>query len=299
MPLCSIVLVKNNLFSYFHFSRKERFGIIGISTLILLIYTISFGIRYFAEPKVNLEEEKLNFAWQKLQSEQQSESSESTESTIPSELFYFDPNTLDSSGFIRLGLSARTTKYLLNWRRKGKHFYKKEDLSALYSLKEDEYQRLAPYIQIEEQDKPGNYSQYEQLPALPDHINLNKTDSATLVRLNGIGAILAHKIMERRRNLGGFIRHEQLLEIYKFPDSTFSYLKEKLTINPSEIQKIKLNSCTEEQLAVHPYIGEKMAKNILLLRKGLNNYQNIADLRQVPLMNEEKYRKIAVYCTID
>ncbi|MES2478278.1 MAG: helix-hairpin-helix domain-containing protein [Bacteroidota bacterium] len=291
--------MKKNLFPYFQFSRKERFGIVGISTLILLIYTISFGIRYFAEPKVNLEEEKLNIAWQKLQAAQQSESSESTVSTTFSELFYFDPNTLDSSGFIRLGLSARTTKYLLNWRRKGKHFYKKEDLSALYSLKEGEYQRLAPYIQIEEHDNRSNYSQYEHLPPLPDHINLNKTDSTTLVRLNGIGAILAHKILERRRNLGGFIRHEQLLEIYKFPDSTFRYLKEKLNINPAEIQKIKLNSCTEEQLAAHPYIGEKMAKNILLLRKGLNNYQNIADLRQVPLMNEEKYRKIAVYCTID
>jgi DNA uptake protein ComE-like DNA-binding protein len=42
-----------------------------------------------------------------------------------------------------------------------------------------------------------------------------------------------------------------------------------------------------------------MAKNILLLRKGLNKYENIGQLRQVPLMNEEKYRKIAAYCTID
>lgn len=291
--------MKKIISSYFLFSRKERFGIIGISTLILLVYSISFGIRYFAEPKVNPEEERLNIAWQQLQEEQQSESSESTVSTTFSEAFYFDPNKLDSAGFIRLGLSARTTKYLLNWRRKGKHFYKKEELKALYSLKEAEYQRLAPYIQIEEQDKPGNYTPYERLAPLPAHINLNKTDSATLIRLNGIGTVLAHKILERRRNLGGFIRHEQLLEIYKFPDSTFSYLKEKLIINPAEIQKIKLNSCTEEQLAIHPYIGEKMAKNILLLRKGLNNYQNISDLRQVPLMNEEKYRKIAVYCTID
>lgn len=290
----------NNPFkSFFQFSRKERFGVIGISTLILLIYLISFCIRYFAHPKVNLEEEKLNIAWQKLQAAQNNKAEEDAVVSENAVLFSFDPNTLDSQGFLKLGLTAKTTKYLLNWRRKGKHFYKKEDLKALYSLSENEYNRLAPFIQISEESRSSNYPSFEKQAPLPAHINLNKTDSATLVRLNGIGAILAHKILERRRNLGGFIRHEQLMEIYKFPDTTYQYLREKLVIHPEEIQKIKLNACSEEQLAAHPYIGEKMAKNILLLRKGLNNYQNITELRQVPLMNEEKYRKIAVYCTID
>lgn len=290
----------NNPFkSFFQYSRKERYGIIGISLLILIIFLVSFFIRHYSQPKVNLEEEKLNNAWQKLQANQNNKADESSVVSENSELFPFDPNTLDSAGFLRLGLTAKTTKYLLNWRRKGKHFYKKEDLKPLYSLSETEYNRLAPYIQIKESVRSPNYKTYENQAPLPKFINLNKTDSATLVRLDGIGAILAHKILERRRGLGGFLRHEQLLEIYKFPDSTYAYLKEKLIINPAEVEKIKLNSCSEEQLARHPYIGEKMAKNILLLRKGLNNYENIAQLRQVPLMNEEKYRKIAVYCTID
>lgn len=285
--------------SFFIFSRKEQYGIIGLVSLICLVFGISFYIRNYVQPKVNIEEEKLNIAWQKLQSEQQNQNTESTASTSLSEPFYFDPNTLDSMGFIQLGLSAKTTKYLLNWRSKGKYFYKKEDLKALYSLSESEYNRLSPYIQIKESEANNHFTQYEKPLPLPAHINLNKTDSVTLVRLNGIGALLAHKIVDYRRGLGGFLKHEQLLEIYKFPDSTFAYLKEKLTINPSEIEKIKLNSCTEAQLSRHPYIGEKMAKNILLLRKGLNKYENIQQLRQVPLMNEEKYRKIAVYCTID
>jgi DNA uptake protein ComE-like DNA-binding protein len=285
--------------SFFKFSRKEQYGIIGLITLICLLFGISFFIRNYISPKPNIDEEKLQLAWQKIQASQEMQSAENTTATSSSEPFYFDPNTLDSSGFIQLGLSAKTTQYLLNWRNKGKHFYKKEDLKPLYSLSETEYKRLAPYIQIKESERSHNYTAYEKQAPLPAHINLNKTDSATLVRLNGIGTILAHKILERRRNLGGFLRHEQLLEIYKFPDSTYQYLREKLSINPSEIEKIKLNTCSEEQLAQHPYIGQQMAKNILLLRKGLNKYENIGQLRQVPLMNEEKYRKIAAYCTID
>jgi DNA uptake protein ComE-like DNA-binding protein len=292
--------MKNNLInSFFNLSRKERYGILGLLSLVFIIYGISLFIRNYIKPELNIDEEKLNIAWQKLQAEPQSETNDNRASATLSEPFYFDPNTLDSVGFIQLGLSTKTTKYLLNWRNKGKHFYKKEDLKPLYSLTETEYHRIAPYIQIKETEPSNNYSTYVKKAPLPAYINLNRADSATLVRLNGIGAILAHKILERRRNLGGFLMHEQLLEIYKFPDSTFTYLKEKLTINPSEVDKIKLNSCTENQLAQHPYIGEKMAKNILLLRKGLNKYENISQLRQVPLMNEEKYRKIAIYCTID
>lgn len=289
----------NPLKSFFSFSRKEQYGIIGLISLICIVFTISFFIRNYVQPKVNMDEEKLQLAWQKMQATQETQSAENIAATSLSEPFYFDPNTLDSIGFIQLGLSAKTTKFLLNWRNKGKHFYKKEDLKPLYSLSETEYNRIAPYIQIKEIEQSHKYTACEKPAPLPAHINLNKTDSATLVQLKGIGSLLAHKIMERKFALGGFLNHEQLLEIYKFPDSTYTYLKEKLIINPAEANKIKLNSCDEQQLARHPYIGEKMAKNILLWRKGLNKYENINQLRQVPLMNEEKYRKIAVYCTID
>lgn len=284
--------------SFFSYSRGERIGILSLVILILVVFVTSFLLRNYSPQTINIEEEKLNLAWQKMQAEQNENNTESVANNTSKELFYFDPNSLDSVGFLRLGLQPKTIKYLLNWRRKGKHFYKTEDLKPLYSLSENEYNRLAPFVQIAASETQNNFYEKERLAPLPDHLNLNKTDSATLVRLKGIGNILAHKIVTQRKALGGFINHNQLLEIYKFPDTTFTYLKEKLIINPSEIRKININTATEAELAIHPYIGEKMAKNIVLLRSGLKNYENISQLRQVPLMNEEKYRKIAVYCTI-
>jgi competence protein ComEA len=291
--------LKPTLKDFLSFSRKERLGILGLVSLIILIFSLSTVLRNCNNSKINLDEEKLNLAWQKLQAEQNKESIEDSSTTDEVTLFQFDPNTLDSSGFISLGLKPKTVHYLLNWRNKGKHFYKKEDLKPLYSLTEKEYQKLVPFIQVEAKEKYPSLSNKENWAPLPDHINLNKTDSTTLTRLKGIGTFLAHKIIERRNALGGFMKHEQLLEIYKFQDTTYTYLKERLTIDPTEITKIRLNSCSEAQLSAHPYIGEKMAKNILLLRSGLIKYENINQLRQVPLMNEEKYRKIAAYCTID
>jgi len=70
-------------------------------------------------------------------------------------------------------------------------------------------------------------------------------------------------------------------------------------INAASAKKIYINRATIEELQVHPYIGEKIAKNIVLLRQGLKHFDNMEQLRQVPLMNEENYRKIAPYIVIE
>lgn len=289
--------MKRLITSYFRLSRTERLGMATILILTLLLFSGSLCMRWLVHPLPDIEEQRLNLAWQQMQQAQRIEP-ENGKSEL--RLFAFDPNTLDSTGFIRLGLKVKTIKYLLNWRRKGKRFYKKEDLKPLYTLSAAEYERLAPYIYISEPQQEQRWSATNAtLPALPDGMDLNTIDSATLLRLDGIGTVLAHRIIQRRRALGSFLATDQLLEVYRFPDSVFSYLQSKLAVYPRTIKKIGLNTATEAQLSVHPYIGPLMAKNILLLRSGLNKYEKIEQLRQVPLMNEEKYRKIAPYCTID
>jgi competence ComEA-like helix-hairpin-helix protein len=89
------------------------------------------------------------------------------------------------------------------------------------------------------------------------------------------------------------------MEVYKFSDSVWVMLQEKLTISPSDIRKININTATEEQLKQHPYIGEKYAASIIRYRNGLKRFDQLSQLRQVPLMTEEQYRKIFPYLTIE
>ncbi|MBL7712792.1 MAG: helix-hairpin-helix domain-containing protein [Chitinophagaceae bacterium] len=288
--------MKRFISSYFKLSRSERVGMIAILILTLCLFTASICMRWLVRPLPDKEEQRLNLAWQQLQQAVETENGKTAQATT---LFAFDPNTLDSAGFAHLGLSTRTTKYLLNWRRKGKHFYRKDDLKALYTLSAAEYERLAPYIYIATAQQEQHWSGNTSPAPLPDGMDLNTIDSATLLRLDGIGTVLAQRIVQRRRVLGSFLQTSQLLEVYKFSDSVFNYLQTKLRVYPETVTKIRLNTVTEEQLGIHPYIGPVMAKNIVLLRSGLNKYEKIEQLRQVPLMNEEKYRKIAPYCTID
>ena len=72
----------------------------------------------------------------------------------------------------------------------------------------------------------------ENTTPLPDIINLNNADSATLVRLKGIGPSTAHLIVERRKNEGPFNTIDQLNELRHFPDSLMLLLKQHLVIGP-------------------------------------------------------------------
>jgi len=66
--------------------------------------------------------------------------------------------------------------------------------------------------------------------SLPNIIDLNTADSATLVRLKGIGPVTACMIVARRKNVGPFTNIDQLLEIRKIPDATFKILKKHLIV---------------------------------------------------------------------
>lgn len=68
---------------------------------------------------------------------------------------------------------------------------------------------------------------------MPDIININSADSATLVRLKGIGPATASKIIARRKAQGPFTSVDQILEVRHIPDATFEILKKHLTVNTS------------------------------------------------------------------
>jgi DNA uptake protein ComE-like DNA-binding protein len=67
---------------------------------------------------------------------------------------------------------------------------------------------------------------------LSDSIDLNTIDSATLVRLKGIGPVTAGKIVGRRKNKGPYTDFEQLKEVGVFSPANFELLKKHLFIVP-------------------------------------------------------------------
>jgi competence protein ComEA len=147
------------------FNKAERMGIAVLLLVLLSLVVVRTTMHFFVKPAHNIEAEKKMLAeWEQFKAAQDAKGNEDTpidsnnnrrplnhKSSIAyhqSSLFVFDPNTVDSATLIKLGLRPRTVSIFLHWRAKGKKFYKKEEFRKVYTLTEEEYQRLEPYIII-------------------------------------------------------------------------------------------------------------------------------------------------------
>ena len=109
-------------------------------------------------------------------------------------------------------------------------FYKDKQMTEAW----ERYKQSLPPDAIQDDNKQYNDYQdaYDENTApLPPLIGLNTADSATLVRLKGIGPKSVEKILNRRKTIGPFTDVGQIREVCKISNSTFNILKKHLVID--------------------------------------------------------------------
>lgn len=126
-------------------------------------------------------------------------------------------------------------------------------------------------------------------------IDLETADSASLEKLPGIGPVLSVRIVKYRDRLGGFHNKVQLKEVYGLTDSVFEKIGPYLTLNSSAVQKIEINRAGETQLAKHPYIQWKLARQFVRYREQHGLFQSANDLYGLWTIDTEKIKKLIPY----
>lgn len=153
------------------------------------------------------------------------------------ELFPFDPNTADSTQFLRLGLRPWQVRNIYKYRAAGGRYRKPTDFARLYGLTLKQYKRLEPYIRIEKEvmaadvygntkeKYPRHHYDYPVKLTKGERVNINTADTAQLMKVPGIGSYYARQIVGKRARLGGFASPKQLLEIDGFPEKALEYME--------------------------------------------------------------------------
>lgn len=199
---------------------------------------------------------------------------ESSGSSTP---FKFDPNTIDMDGLKKLGLSQKEAQVIVNYRSKGGKFRKSEDLSKIYLLTKENYNRIKDYAVFSNGNNYGHKDTgFLNVPAVVPAevktiIDLNSADSVELVSLPGIGPYFARKIIDYRERLGGFANSEQLMEIYGIDRERFSVFSDRVWADRSKVSRIKLSEASAEDLSRNPYIGAYIARSIVKYRESLKS----------------------------
>nr|WP_262904565.1 helix-hairpin-helix domain-containing protein [Hymenobacter lucidus] len=193
-------------------------------------------------------------------------------------------------------------------------FKAKEQIRRTYGLPDSVYARLAPYIQLPDQLPPresrpayaDNKRPYEPRPASkyarkPTNLapfDLNTADTTQLMQIRGIGRGLSKRVVEYRQQLGGFLREDQLTEIYSLRDAPdlVDSLRKYTFVNPAFApQPIDINTAPFEVLQVHPYVGKRLARVVVAFRLQHPPFKQADDLRQIRILDAETLERLRPY----
>jgi len=148
------------------------------------------------------------------------------------------------------------------------------------------------------QAKPSTASGIVYKKAAPGVIiELNTADSAKLMELKGIGPSFARRIIAYRDRLGGFVRKDQLKEVFELDSEKYAGMQAQVSIDSSLIKKIHINTVTFEQLSRFPYLSYKQMNAIIQFRQQHGEYESPADLKNIAIMDDATLEKIKPYIT--
>ncbi len=213
---------------------------------------------------------------------------ENSDTSGRAKLTKFNPNHLPADQWHKLGLSDKQVATIQRYEAGGGKFYTREDVKKMHAITADDYARLKPHL-----DLPDSSAVHHGKPFVI--VELNTADSAALTKVRGIGPAFAMRIVHYRERLGGFYRKEQLKEVFGIDDGKYEELQSEFTVDARRLKKIHINTVDFEGLKNNPYLNFKQANAIIMYRKEHGDYENLAEMKNVVILNVQILRKLAPY----
>jgi len=150
----------------------------------------------------------------------------------------------------------------------------------------------APSLQDNQNSSQPRFQTRERQPF---RVHANTADTLDLQQIRGIGSTTSHRIVAYRERLGGFVRIEQLLEVWGIDSARYAQINAFFIIDKQNIRKININTTTIRDLQRHPYMDYWQAKAIVQNRDENGLYQDIADILKLALIDQETFDLIKNY----
>ena len=130
-------------------------------------------------------------------------------------------------------------------------------------------------------------------------IKMNVADTTTWMTISGIGPKRARTIVNYRNQLGGFVNKSQLLEVFGISQELFDKINPLLEIDSNNIAKININNDSKDTIKKHPYFNWNLANAVVNYRDQHGVYKSLSKIKEIHLVNDDLYRKIAPYISIN
>jgi competence protein ComEA len=281
---------------YFNFNKKEKFGVVILSSIIvvlILVLNVGFAVRV-PEPH-DVDPNQLEYLVLNTDRSNPFNNYSEDDTQNQSTLRKFNPNTIQVNEWINLGFSEKQANAILTYRNNYGPFKKKEDLKKIYVINEKKYNELAPFMVFDGVPSDEKTSNQEFITpksgslTTKSNIKINSATKEDLMALNGIGETFTERILNYRDKLGGFVESAQIEKLY-ISDDAKSILKEKAIFDVENIRKTNINLASKETLKLIPYSNWAVVAEILRYRdqNKISNLDFLTD-KFISPENKEKF----------
>lgn len=219
----------------------------------------------------------------------------------------FDPNLVTYEQLQKLGFSPVLANRLISYRTKGGKFNTANDLMKLYGMDSALFKQLRPLVAIPASEKitmvvPPQKQQHKIANTKKEIIkfDINEADTTQLKEVHGIGSKLALRMVRYRSALGGFIKPEQLYEVWGLDSAVANKVIRVSFINPQfKPVPIFINKVSEKEWSTHPYLSKKMISALVAYRFQHGKFSSVADLEKVQSLDMKTIQKITPYLSFE
>ncbi len=130
-------------------------------------------------------------------------------------------------------------------------------------------------------------------------LELNQADTLDFQQLRGIGPAYARRIVAYRERLGGFVRLDQLREVWGIDSLLFQRILPSVYLRQQKPRPLKINQADLYTLRTHPYLDYYQAKEIYLHRLKHGNFSQLQQIRRVNLMDSGTFARLEPYLSLE
>ena len=263
---------------------REAGKVYRVKEDLALCYNMTDSLYFLLEPYIIIGKE-----YQFQPNEFERETNEAARATI--EVRPFSLDTV-STGYLQgIGFTRRQAELVIKYRDMIGGYRSIEEFEECYAVDSAMAARLRPYLIFPPRDTIKRYD--KERVEFP--IDLNSADSVMLCRVAGIGAKSASHILFYRELLGGYHSVSQILELKVVTEENFQRILPQIYCDSAKIKKININFARPKELEVHPYISNRMLRQIINNRELKGGWSNLEEMIEDDIFSAEEAARIAPY----
>tara|TARA_B100002049_G_C16071848_1_gene373204 strand:+ start:1274 stop:2140 length:867 start_codon:yes stop_codon:yes gene_type:complete len=283
--------------SHFVFNRSQQNGIFLLVIIIIVLQAIYYFLDFSTEDSAeSLNPEELESFQAQIDSIKLARAEADSVKIYP-----FNPNYITDFKGYTLGMSVEEIDRLHRFRDSDKWINSAKDFQKVTGVSDSLLALISPYFKFPDWVIEAEKKKSKVKTTTPISVSdLNKAEAEDLQKVDGIGEVLASRIVNYRTKIGGFRSELQLKDIFGLSFEVREKLQRHFrVIGKENFSLININQARLLELVEVPYIKYELAREIIDYRQLYEKIESFEELSKIESFPSDKIDRIQLYLSLN